>query len=115
MNEQLINNLIALVLLAFVIERGLSVVFEHSLYIKWLEPKKIKEFIAVGVSYSICYFNKFDILQSLLNKEGYTILGIILTSMCIAGGSKVAIRLFQDVLGVKKSITDTDNKPSIKL
>lgn len=111
--EPIVSAMVILVLLAFIVERALSVVFEHYLYVKYLEPKKIKEFIAVGTAFTICYVSNFDIIQVLMGTKGYNILGVSLTALCIAGGSKIAIRLFQDVLGVKKISGSSINNSTV--
>ena len=100
-----------IVVLAMVLERALSVVFEWGVWDTWLEAKKLRAPLALLASYVICATMKFDILMILAKKNAvdFSIVGVgtFVTAATIAGGSKGAITLFQDVLGFAKG----GNKP----
>lgn len=94
--------LILIVVLAMVLERALAVVFEWGVWDVWLAKNKLRAPIALVVSYIICASIHFDILLVIDNKpqSDFTIfgVGVFLTAATIAGGSKGAISLFQNVL-----------------
>jgi len=98
-----------IVVLAMVLERALSVVFEWGAWDKWLQDKKLRAPIALVVSYIICATIKFDVLLILAkgNPADFSLAGVgtFLTAATIAGGSKGAITLFQQVLGFAKGGT----------
>ena len=90
--------LAAIVVLAFFIERALSILFESSFFIKRFQGKSFKELIAFIVSALVCWFWKIDALSIIFVQEDVTIPGVILTGAIIAGGSKASIKLFTDLL-----------------
>lgn len=99
--EQLIEALAAVVVLSFVVERALALVFEHRLYVNRLDDMGLKEPIAFALALVICVRWDFDIVSVLLRGETTTLLGQAITAAVIAGGSKASIKLFHDVLGVR--------------
>jgi hypothetical protein len=104
--SQLLEVLSALVVLSFVIERGLSIVFEHKLFVKNFANSGIKEVIAFGVALLICWKWDFDIVSVVLTSETTSLLGQVITAAVLAGGSKASIKLFHDVLDVKSTAED---------
>ena len=98
---QLLEVLAAVVVLAFVVERVLSLIFEHRLYVDHLEAKGFKELIAFVVSLLVCIYWDFDIISVVLTSETTSIIGQIITAGVIAGGSKASMKLFHDVMNVK--------------
>jgi len=99
--DRLSEVLVGVVVLAFLLERALAVVFEHRYFVEHLQDKGIKEFIAVGVALAVCLRWNFDAVSMILLTDKTTVLGEFITACIIAGGSKGAIRLFRDVLGIK--------------
>lgn len=89
-----------LIALSLILERGLSVVFEYRWYAKYFTGKGLKTPIAFALAWAICASYSFDIVQILFVQAHSTIAGIFLTAAVAAGGSKVAISLFQGVLGL---------------
>jgi|GEM_PF-4756393 len=93
-----------IVLAAFIVERALALVFEWDVWlflmkkVPWLAGSK--EVIAFLTSYTICLTAKFDAL-SILFKTEFSDAGQIISAMVIAGGSKGAIKLMQDVWKIK--------------
>jgi hypothetical protein len=97
------------VLLAMLIERALSVVFEADPIEKALkgslDGRAIKEIVVVAVSWIAVWQAKIDLLAVFQPKspgESFFGLGYFLTAAVVAGGSKGAMVLFNDILGFAK-------------
>lgn len=101
--EKLAEVLAAVVVLSFVVERALAIVFEHRYFLAHFSKLNIQEAIAFLVSFAICRHWDFDLVSVVLSAEKSSILGHVITAAVIAGGSKASIKLFQDVMGVKSS------------
>ncbi|MBK9175254.1 MAG: hypothetical protein IPM46_02725 [Flavobacteriales bacterium] len=123
--ERVSEVLITILILAMLIERALALVFESRVFIERVAytvrhegPSKdgaitearprnrgIKEIIALGVSLGVCWWWDFDALSVLLpvSHNKMTLLGMFITAMIIAGGSKGAAKLFSDWMGIKSS------------
>ncbi|MCH8905370.1 MAG: hypothetical protein IIA45_15835 [Bacteroidetes bacterium] len=99
--ERLFEVLVAIVLLSFVVERFLSVFFESHAFIKATKDKKgIKEFIALALSITVCFYWEIDVLTiAFASNDEMTIAGKILSGGLVAGGSKASIKLFRDLMG----------------
>lgn len=95
--------LAVVVVLSFVVERALSLVFEHRSMIDRLDNSNLKEVIAFAVSLGIVAYWKFDLISIIFIGDENTWLGFAITAAVIAGGSKGSIKLFQDIMGVKSS------------
>ncbi|MCP4591587.1 MAG: hypothetical protein GY842_12675 [bacterium] len=102
--DRLVEALAAIVVLAFVLERALSVVFEHRLYIERLGSRGYKEVIALTVALMVCWYWDFDAISMILLKEHTTFIGEVLTAGIIAGGSKGSVKLFRDVMGFGSTV-----------
>ena len=118
--SRLMEVLITIVVLSFLIERALAVLFEHRWFIKITEglPEKpkanpikgLREIIATVVCVLFCYWQDFDGISIILqSSEKPTIWGIIITGFIIAGGSKASVALFKDLLGFM-STAEKDRK-----
>jgi hypothetical protein len=99
--ERAFEVLIAIIVLAFFLERALALIFEHRLYMKKLHNKGFKAPIAFIVSYAVCSGWDFDAISVMLVAEKTTHLGHAITAGIIAGGSKAAIKLMQDVWKIR--------------
>jgi hypothetical protein len=101
--EDVLGALALAVVLALVLERGLSLFFEWGAWKEWLERLKLRGPPAFAASYLTCLYGKFDLLAILFAKpDGWTSagsFGVLATAAIIAGGSKGAILLFQGMLG----------------
>ncbi|MEM8639591.1 MAG: hypothetical protein AAGG51_12360 [Cyanobacteria bacterium P01_G01_bin.54] len=95
--------LLTLVILAFILERALVLVFEYRWYEQYLSGKGLKTPIAFGVAWFICTHYRFDVVNVLFAQGQDTAIGIFLTAAVAAGGSKGAISLFEGVLGLSKT------------
>ena len=102
----LLGGLGLIVVLSMVLERALSVVFEWGVWDVWLAKTHLRAPLAFLASYVICTTLRFDILIVLGKKDPgtFTVFGIgtFVTAATIAGGSKGAITLFQQVLNFSK-------------
>lgn len=99
--QQTSEVLICIVVLAFIVERALSLIFESKLYITLCGNWSVKEFISLGVSFVITSIWSFDALSVILHGDKPTFMGRLLTAGVIAGGSKASLKLFRDVMGVE--------------
>lgn len=99
--DQLLEVTAAVVVLSFVVERGLALIFEHRWYVARFKERGFKAPIAFGVSLLICINWGFDLVSVLLKSEAVGFVGMVLTAGVIAGGSKASIKLFRDLMGVQ--------------
>lgn len=108
--------LAAIVVLSFFIERALSLVFEHRIYVAKLAEKGLKEPIAFLVSLAVVRYWNFDALGVVFHADTATWWGYAITAAIIAGGSKASIKLFHDVLGTKSAALkarQTETQPGL--
>src|SRR5262245_40101672 len=105
--DPIIADLLKVVLLAFLIERALAVVFEWNVIEAYMERFDLKPVIAALLSIALCYALKLNAVGALgdenspLQSKQYDWLGFVLTGLVVAGGSAGAVKLFQDVLGFR--------------
>ncbi len=126
-------DLIAAVLLSFVVERVLAVVFDISglgekvkLGGAWVDRTapsfrgaSFKGVIAAAIAIAIAIAGDLNIIDEIItNATGQadtgipSLLGQILTGVFIAGGSQGSVKLFQDVLGFSKANRDVIRRSS---
>lgn len=111
--ERVSEVLVAIVILAFLLERALAVLFESRFFIKRWKEKSLKELIAFVVAVLACWYWDFDAVSMIFLKEKVTILGMIVTGGIVAGGSKGSIKLFRGVMGFKstaQSLKEAENE-----
>jgi len=109
--ETVVNELIKVVLLAFFIERALAVIFDMERVEPALERRDLKPVIAMTVSIALCYGLKINVIGAMAAVDAPLAgrlewLGFALTGLVVAGGSAGAVKLFQDVLGLRRSVRD---------
>ena len=95
--------MVAIVILAFFLERALALLFEHRLFLKHFKGRGLKEVIALGIAYVICSRWQFDAISLVVTSEHVTRTGELITAAVIAGGSKASMRLFHDLMGARSS------------
>lgn len=95
--------LIAIIVMSFLIERALAVLFESRFFINRFKEKSLKELIAFVVAALICWYWDFDAVSMIFLKENVTVYGAVITGAVVAGGSKASIKLFQDLMNVKST------------
>ncbi len=93
----------AVILLSLIIERGLSVVFGHKLFVNKLKGHGWKEPIALLVSWAVIYYIEFDVIAVAFSQEENSMIGYLVTAGVIAGGSKGSIALFSTWLDWRSS------------
>lgn len=101
-------------ILSLLIERSLALFFEQKHISKILEGRGIKEFIAFGLCYFVCYQWSIDVISMILKLETEKMIGYFLTASAIAGGSKASIKLFKDVVGIGKTVQEGDKNEQIR-
>ena len=97
---QILESLGQVLLLAILLERAFSVLFESHYYITTLARWHIKEFIAFGASLYVCYFWQLDLISVITAKDQPSIAGIVLTAAVMTGCTKASTKLFRDVLAI---------------
>lgn len=95
--------LAAIVVLSFILERALAVLFESRFFIERFDGAGIKEWIAAGVCIAVCVYWKFDAVSMIVLTDHTNLFGEIVSGAVIAGGSKASLKLFHDVLDVRSS------------
>ncbi len=106
--ERLFQALSVVIVLAFVLERALSVVFENKYIAPLLEKIHIKELIALVLGFWVVKTFGFDMVSIVLMGDENTTLGYWLTAAIIAGGSKASIKLFVDIWKIGNQIKNGD-------
>lgn len=102
--DVLIEVLSMVIVLAFFVERALSIVVENRLFINSkLDDNGFKEILGFIVSLAVVKFAGFDALAVLFKMEAARWPGYLITAAIVAGGSKASIKLFQDLMGIKSS------------
>jgi hypothetical protein len=105
-----------IVLLAFIVERALAVIFESRKFVEATSDSAAKEIIASIVSIAICMYWQFDAISMIILSEKNRVAGYIVTGLVIAGGSKGAVKLFHDLLNVQSSaVREAKAKKQAKL
>jgi hypothetical protein len=109
--EVLTEVLVSIIVLAFFIERALSLVFEHRWFVAKFRKSGFKEPIAFVVSLAIVRYWNFDALGVVFHADVATWWGYLVTAAVVAGGSKASIKLFQDLMKVKSNaVRETESK-----
>jgi len=93
--------LTTIVVLSFLVERALALVFESQWYIDALAKRHVKELITFVLSLVICIVWKVDALSIILHGEKMTFFGEAVSAAVISGGSKASLKLFRDVMGIE--------------
>lgn len=101
--ERTFEVLAAIVLVSFLVERFLSVIFETRPLMPLFSGNGLKELIAFGVAFAVCRYGNFDAVSMILLREHVGVPGELVTAGVVAGGSKASIRLFRDVLAFRSS------------
>lgn len=102
--ERLFEVLVAVVIMAFLLERALALLFETRFFIELKKGKKegkersLKEPIAFLAGVLVCVYWDFDAVSMIFLKGSTTILGEVITGAIVAGGSKAAVKLLRDTM-----------------
>lgn len=95
--ERTLEVVSVIVLLAFFLERALTLLFDTKFYENYLAPFHIKPLISLIISVIVCYVWEFDALSIILVKDQMTFFGYLITASIIAGGSKGALMLLRNI------------------
>lgn len=96
--EVLAEVLTTIVVLAFFLERALSIVTENKWFVNSrLDEGGFKEILAFAVSLFAVKLVGFDALAILFKLDAPGWPGLIVTAAIVAGGSKASIKLFSDI------------------
>ncbi len=101
--ERTFDAIMLVAVVAIIIERSLSVVFQNRFYIERVHKDGMKETIALVVSIAACAIWKLDALGMIILTDTTTVPGYIVTGALVAGGSKGSLKLFQDFFGLQSS------------
>lgn len=107
--ETLFEVLILVVVLSFVVERALALIFESKPFVRFSVVRKkeekgdFKTLISFLVAALVTLLFQIDMIAVLLSHEHTSVFGELTTAAVIAGGSKASIRLFRDILDVKSN------------
>ncbi len=129
--ERTIEALVGIIILSFIVERACALLFESRWWITNFEDARVgrvstgqdnndstnsaelkllpgqryplKEAISFIVALVISYVWSFDAVSIILLSEQTSLVGIIITALVIAGGSKASIKLFHNVLNIKSN------------
>lgn len=101
--ERSFDAIMLVALVAIIIERALSVIFQSRIYIEYIHKDGLKEVIAVAVSIAVCVYWQLDAVGMIILTETTTIPGYIVTGALVAGGSKGSVRLFQDFFNLQST------------
>jgi len=99
--DAVLQALVAIVVVAFILERALALLFEWRPFVKRFHKKGVRTPISLLVALALTMTWHFDALSIIFEHPHSLFLGELITAATIAGGSKYAIKLFQDVLNVK--------------
>lgn len=140
--ERTLEALVGIIVLSFLVERACALLFESRWWIRLFEDASLgetsdsqktnntsksekkdimpgrlyplKEIISFIVALLICYFWDFDAVSIILLSDQIHLLGIVITALVVAGGSKASIALFHQILNVRsnaeKELQDIKNK-----
>jgi len=97
-----IEALTMIVILAFIVERVLTLVFDTKRYEKHVASFHIKPLVAFALSFLVCYVWEFDALSIILIKQEMNLYGYLLTAGVISGGSKGALELLRNIKMLQK-------------
>lgn len=102
--ERTFDAIMLVAVVAIIIERALSVVFQNRIYIEYIHRDGLKELIALAASVAVCVAWDLDALSMILLTQETTIpAGYIVTGALVAGGSKGSLKLFEDVFNLQSS------------
>ncbi|MCP4246087.1 MAG: hypothetical protein GY778_03470 [bacterium] len=101
--ERTFDAIMMVAVVAIIIERALSVIFQSSIYIEYVHKSGMKETIALAVSIAVCAAWKLDAMGMIILTATTTVPGYIVTGALVAGGSKGSVKLFQDMLNLQSS------------
>jgi len=101
--ERVFEALLAVTVLAFMLERALAIVFEQRVFVEHLGNRGLKELITFGAALYLCIHWDFDAVSAVILAPTTQKMGHVITAGIIAGGSKASVKLFHDVFNIMSS------------
>ena len=101
--ERTFDAIMLVAVIAIVVERSLSVVFQSRFYIERLHRDGMKETLALAASIAVCAYWKLDAVSMIVLANATSTPGYIVTGALVAGGSKGSLKLFQDFFDLQSS------------
>ncbi len=101
--ERTFDALMLVAVIAIIVERVLSVVFQSRIYIERFHKDGLKESVALVASIAVCFAWKLDAMSMIILTGTTTATGCVVTGALVAGGSKGSLKLFQDFFGLQSS------------
>ena len=101
--ERTFDAIMIVAVVAVILERALSVIFQNRIYIEYLHKSGMKEAIALAVSIAVCAAWELDAMSMIILTGTTTVQGYIVTGALVAGGSKGSVKLFQDMLNLQSA------------
>ena len=103
--------LAAVVIISFMAERALSVLFENEFLMEkvWDRAKGLKELVAFALALTVCFVWDLDLISMVVLADTTSVTGKFITAGVIAGGAKGSVTLFRDVLGFRSKAYDQRN------
>jgi hypothetical protein len=96
--------LITIIVLAFFVERALSIVTESKVFINSrFDDNGTKEILSLVLSLIVVKLVSVDALAILFKLDAPTWPGYLVTAGIVAGGSKASIKFFHDLMDVRSS------------
>ena len=106
---QILDLMFRLIIVAVLLERGLSVLFEHRLFLRTLSGLGLEEVITLAGSVAVCRYGSFDLLAVLFRMAEPSLFGVFASAVIIVGFSKMSTKLFGEVLAIR-SVALTEYK-----
>lgn len=96
---------ITLFIIAVILERGLSVLFQWRWWKQYLDGKGLKTIVAYALALTICRKYGFDVLALIFSKNPCAT-GYLVTALCLSGGSKLVLSIISQI----KAFSGQDGK-----
>lgn len=98
-------SLVVVSVLAVILESALAQVFESRIYVRLFGRRKLKEWFAVAAAAGICWVYHIDAVGWFLGKKEPEEVGLAVTALTIAGGSKRVMAVWKNVREVEGQAT----------
>jgi hypothetical protein len=110
--DRTIEVLFAVAVVSVLLERSLSLVFEHRRFVdSRFDKGGLKELIAYALSFCICRGWSLDAISIILLSEQTTLLGEAITAGVVAGGAKASVKVFRDLWKIRSAAYAESREP----
>ena len=94
-----------MIIVSMLVERSLAFFFNWKIYQKYLGGKGFKVPITAIVCFLVCKSHPFDAMSIVFGRDEITMLGILITTGFLAGGSKYIAETFGDLKKAVSQVT----------